>query len=241
MSPPQFRFLSAEGLLTAALWRLFAEIAGGLVVCFGSDTRAKSAFKCFAMFTESIITVFCLTKPGAQMRRGSGFSVAEQPRACARGVPATARHFLRSVRRERCAAFTFVEVLVAIGIVGVLITALYAAIANSVSLVRNCQENERVTQILSDKLDTIRLYNWTQINSNGFIPTNFTVGIDPLTNSTPYYTGAISIAQAPMASQYRSNILQVTVQVNWVSGRRPQSRRMDTFVAKYGLQSYIMR
>jgi hypothetical protein len=128
------------------------------------------------------------------------------------------------------------EVVFAMAIVGLLVVALYAAIATSVGLVKTCQENERVTQILSEKMDTIRLYNWDQIRSNGFVVTNFTVGIDPLyANSTPYYTGRISVAQAPVGGLYRSNLLQVTVDVNWVSGSRPQNRSMTTFVAKYGL------
>jgi hypothetical protein len=98
-----------------------------------------------------------------------------------------------------------------------------------------------VTQILSDRLDTVRLFNWEQM-TNGFVLTNFTVGIDPLdTNSLSYYTGNVSIAQAAIAEGYKSNILEVTVQVNWVSGSRPQSRSMTTYVAKYGMQSYIMR
>lgn len=142
------------------------------------------------------------------------------------------------------AAFSLIEVLVAMGVVGILIVSLYAAIASSISWVRICGENEQVTQILSDKLDAVRLYNWTQINSNGFVPTSFTLGIDPLlTNSTPYYTGTISIAQAPnpMNAYYKSTLLQVTVRIDWVSGSRPQTRSMDTYVAKYGLQSYIMR
>jgi len=135
------------------------------------------------------------------------------------------------------------EVVFAVGIMGVLIVALYAAIANSVSLVRVCQENERVTQILADKLDTIRLYNWTQMNSNGFILTNFTERIDPLVStSRPYYTGNVSIVQAPdSTTYYKSNLLQVTVKVNWTSGSRLQSRSMSTHMARYGLQSYIMR
>jgi hypothetical protein len=135
-----------------------------------------------------------------------------------------------------------VEVLVAMGVVGILIIALYTAIASSASMVRNCQENERVTQVLADKLDVIRLYNWTQIQSNGFVPRNFVLGIDPaVTNSRPYYTGTISFAQSPVSALYRSNLVQVTVAVNWVSGSRPQSRSMTTYIAKYGLQSYIMR
>ena len=129
-------------------------------------------------------------------------------------------------------------------IVGILVVTLYTAVATSVSWIKICQENERVTQILSAKMDTVRLYNWDQINSNGFVPRSFIMGIDPNnTNSMPYYTGTISIAQAPnpLSAYYKTNLLQVTVTVDWVSGSRPQSRSMDTFVAKYGLQSYIMR
>jgi hypothetical protein len=134
-----------------------------------------------------------------------------------------------------------IEVVFAVAIVGVLVITLYGALASSVALVRSCQENERVTQILSEKMDTVRLYNWTQM-TNGFVLTNFVVGIDPLrTNSLPYYTGQITIVQAPIPESYRSNMLQVTVAVGWVSNMRPQSRSMSTYVAKYGLQPYIMR
>ena len=140
--------------------------------------------------------------------------------------------------RSHCAAFTMMEVVFAMAIIGFLVVALYAAIATSVGLVKSCQENERVTQILSEKMDTIRLYNWDQIRSNGFVATNFTVVADPLSaNSTPYYTGQIAVVQAPVGSLYRSNLLQVTVNVNWVSGSRPQNRSMTTFVARYGLNS----
>jgi prepilin-type N-terminal cleavage/methylation domain-containing protein len=138
-------------------------------------------------------------------------------------------------------AFSLLEVIFAVAIVGVLVITLYGALAGSVTLVKSCQENERATQILSEKMDTIRLYNWTQM-TNGFVPTNFVAGIDPLAAGSPaYYTGRIVIAHAPLTESYRSNILQVTVSVNWVSDSRPQSRSMSTFVAKYGLQSYIMR
>ena len=142
--------------------------------------------------------------------------------------------------RCRGTAFTLMEVLFSVVIVGVLIIALYSAMASAIPMVRACQENERVTQILSEKLDTIRLYNWIQI-TNRFVPTNFLVGIEPLLpNSTPYYTGTISIVEAPIPEGYRSNLLQVTVKVDWVSGSRPQSQSMVTYVAKYGIQTYIM-
>lgn len=138
-------------------------------------------------------------------------------------------------------AFSLIEVLFAVAIVGVLVVTLYIAMANSIPMVRSCQENEIVTQILTEKLDTIRLYNWTQI-TNTWVPNKFIVGIDPLnTNSMPYYTGTVSIVEAPIAEPYKSELLQVTVTVDWLSNQRPQSQSMVTYVAKYGLQTYIMR
>ena len=94
---------------------------------------------------------------------------------------------------------------------------------------------------MSEKLDTIRLYNWTQLNSNGFVQTNFTVGIDPaLTNSPAYYTGRVVLVKNPVAETYRSNLVQVTVNVAWVSSSgRAQNRSMSTFVTTYGIQSYV--
>src|SRR4051812_24160035 len=145
-------------------------------------------------------------------------------------------------RRAAARGFTMVETLFAMMIVGILVVVLYTAIATSVSWVRMCQENELATQILSEKLDTIRLYNWDQMASNGFIQTNFTVGIDPQqTNSIAYYTGTVVIAQSPVTEIYSTNLLQVTVNLAWVSGSRPQTRSMNTFVTRYGLQSYVVR
>jgi prepilin-type N-terminal cleavage/methylation domain-containing protein len=140
------------------------------------------------------------------------------------------------------AAFTLVEVMFAMVIIGFLVVSLYAAIATSASWVRACQENEAVTQILSERLDTIRLYNWDQVTNRSFVQTNFVVGIDPIrTNSRAYYTGRVDIVHpAPIAeSAYRTNIVQVTVTVNWISGSRPQTRTMTSFVTQYGIQSFV--
>jgi prepilin-type N-terminal cleavage/methylation domain-containing protein len=147
-------------------------------------------------------------------------------------------------RRERLRhAFTLIEVVFAMGIVGLLIVALYAAIAMSATTVRMCQENESVTQMLSEKLDTIRLYNWSQVTNDSFLPKTFTVGIDPSDpNSRSYYTGTIAVAQAPIDEPYRTNLLQVTITMDWVSGgTRPQSRMMETYIAKDGIQTYTIR
>ncbi len=130
----------------------------------------------------------------------------------------------------------------AMGILGLVVVGIYAAITTNVALVQLCRENQSVTQILTEKLDTIRLYNWSQINSNGFIPTSFTLALDPSsTNSRPYYTGTVTIAAAPLTEPYAAEVRLVTVRLDWLSGRRPQTRSMSTFVTRNGLQEYVTR
>ena len=142
-------------------------------------------------------------------------------------------------RGERVSAFSIIEAVVTVAIMGLLFVVFYAAIPTTMSLVKLCRENERVTQILTEKFETIRLYNWDQVNSNGFIPSTFIVGIDPtVSNSLPYYTGTVTIVQAPITEPYQSNLLQVAVQVNWSSGQRLQTRSMISYFSKYGLQTY---
>jgi prepilin-type N-terminal cleavage/methylation domain-containing protein len=143
-------------------------------------------------------------------------------------------------RARRSAAFTLIETLFASAIIGILVVALYAAIATATSWMRVCQENETATQIMSEKLDTLRLYNWDQITkSNGFLLTNFTVGIDPLTNSTPYYTGNLAWSQAPISESYASSLLLVTIKLTWLSEGRLQTRSNSTFVTTYGIQELV--
>jgi uncharacterized protein (TIGR02598 family) len=140
------------------------------------------------------------------------------------------------------AAFTLVEVAVAMLVIGILFVALYSLIAMNLSVARVSSENQVATQILTEKLETIRLYTWDQICSNGVVPTNFWVAINPSkTNTGAYYTGRVSIVEAPIIEPYKSDLREVTVSVDWTSGQRFQTRSMNSYVAKYGMQSYIVR
>jgi hypothetical protein len=133
-----------------------------------------------------------------------------------------------------------VEVLIAVAIMGMLFAAMYAGVKTNIALVQSCREEETATQILTEKFETIRLYNWDQINSNGFIPTTFTLPIDPSsTNSAAYYTGTVRIAPAPYSETYASKLKLVTVSVNWVSNRRLHTRSMTSLIHQYGLQTYV--
>jgi len=139
------------------------------------------------------------------------------------------------------AAFTLVETVFAMALGMVMFLALYSALAMGFSVIKMARENTRATQILVEKMETIRLYTWDQLNSNGFIVTNFTVPYYPMDPVNPgvIYTGKITIANVPFSTSYAPDMKKVKVQLNWCTGKMPRSRATSTYVSRYGLQNYV--
>ena len=148
---------------------------------------------------------------------------------------------LLPARLGSSAAFTLVEVLMAVGVIGIAFVALYAGIASGFSLITVARENLRATQVMEEKLETLRLYNWGQINSNGFIPTQFSASFYPVgnTNSGVIYSGTMIITNFPSSESYSTNMRLVLLTVTWNSGQVRRSRQMQSAVARYGLQNYV--
>src|SRR5262245_23471967 len=81
-------------------------------------------------------------------------------------------------RRDCRRGFTLAEVMVGVGFLGTVLVSLYLSFSSGFQFVQLSRENLRATQVLTEKLETIRLYTWDQVNTPGFIPTNF---------SAPFY------------------------------------------------------
>ena len=71
-------------------------------------------------------------------------------------------------------AHTLIELLVAICILGITAGGVINGINYGLFMMGVARENQRATQILLEKTETIRLYNWSEVSSNGFIPATFT-------------------------------------------------------------------
>ena len=146
----------------------------------------------------------------------------------------------------RPGAFTLIEVMVAVAIIGVEFVSLYLGMTQGFAIIQLARENLRATQILQEKMETIRLYSWDQITTSGFIPTNFTAAFYPAgsqTNQGAVYQGTVTITNAPVgaSSGYGNDLKLVLVQVNWNSGRVQRQREMRTLVSQYGLHNYIYK
>src|SRR2546428_10587963 len=117
-----------------------------------------------------------------------------------------------ALRIESAAAM--IEMLVGAAIFGIAFTSLLGGISSSFSFTQVAREDLRATQIMLERMETVRLYNWSQINgSNGFvIPTTFTNAYYPPGLSTNaggiYYTGLLSILPANLNGASYSNAMR---------------------------------
>jgi Tfp pilus assembly protein PilV len=154
--------------------------------------------------------------------------------------------------RQFRAAYSLIEVMVAVLVMGTVLYSLYAGFSYGFAVVQSTRENLRATQIIVKRMENIRLYRWQQIKSAKpvFIPENFTTYYDPAGQATgsggPLYSGKVTFANPPVEipAAYRGNMLLMTVTLNWTNTvgktkKLVRSREMQTYIARYGMQSYV--
>ena len=157
---------------------------------------------------------------------------------------------LASFRR---AASVMIEVIVGVCILIVVLVSLFAGMSDSFSLTQAARENLRATQIMLERMETVRLYTWNQLLYSNMIPASTTTSYYPLA-TTGESTGAIyrvnlTITNAAMnpAAGYADRLRAVRVSVFWTNyygGKRQtnvlvRSRSMTTYSARDGMQNYV--
>lgn len=146
-------------------------------------------------------------------------------------------------RRAWVKAFSLMEVLVAMAVIGLVFVALYSGMTSCFFSIRMARENLRATQIMLEKMEVIRLLTWQQINSNGFLPAKFVALYDPQNADAQQalkYEGSILITNVSLPVNYRDNLRMVTVRLTWNTSRLPRTREMSTYVSRYGVQNYLL-
>jgi type II secretory pathway pseudopilin PulG len=148
-----------------------------------------------------------------------------------------------SCRKQLKRGTTLAEVLMATAILAISIAGIIASVFSGFVIMGQVRENQRATQIILEKLETLRLYSWTQVNSNGFIPKTFSEQYDPQAaqgSKGITYQGHIYIAPFPYTTSYQHNMRLVLVTLHWNSERNiHRSRRFVTYIAKDGIQNYV--
>jgi hypothetical protein len=119
---------------------------------------------------------------------------------------------------------------------------LYAGLACGFSMAQASREDLRATQILVQRMEAVRLSPYNAVSA---YPTNVTDYYSPSgqtngsggTAYTVSYNWTTGLSSLPPS--YRSNLALVTVTATWKSGKAQQSRSMQSYVARYGIQNYV--
>jgi prepilin-type N-terminal cleavage/methylation domain-containing protein len=142
-------------------------------------------------------------------------------------------------------AFTLIEVAMTTAIVGVIFAGFYAGIGSGFAMISLSRENIRANQILLEKMETVRLYSWEQISSNGYVPSAFTSPFYPpvpgqtnVSTGVTYY-GTLTITDPPLSVNYSNNLKLVSVSVTWTNANIERTRSMETMVSEFGMQTYV--
>ena len=148
---------------------------------------------------------------------------------------------LTSRLRQKLAGFSLIEASVGMAVIGVTVGAMMSGITTGTMMMRMARENLRATQILLEKVETIRLYSWDQINTTGFIPATFTENYDPSStnNQGLTYSGTLTIGPSPISSSYSNDLKMVTVHLSWQTGGIQRDRDFTSYISRNGLQDYV--
>jgi len=142
-------------------------------------------------------------------------------------------------------AFTLMEVMLAVVIVGVEFVSLYVAISQGFAVVQSARENLRATQIMQEQVEIVRVLDWDKITTNSS-PWNFSANFYPAsgTNQGVTYSGTIVLTNAPVPSAYSADMRLVVVSLSWTNGansRITRNRELRTLVSHYGLHNYFLQ
>jgi len=146
-------------------------------------------------------------------------------------------------------AFALTEVLVSVALMAIVFVSLYAGMASGFAVTKLSRESLRATQIILERMEGIRLYNWNQLCYSNMIPATFsTYYYPPVTNSLGKgitYQGTINIAAPTLnpSATYADRMRAITVAVYWTNANGTSKvvhrRSMTTYSARDGVQNYV--
>jgi type II secretory pathway pseudopilin PulG len=147
------------------------------------------------------------------------------------------------LHRQTARAFSLVEGMIGMVVVSIVVGALYTGFTQGVLITQMTREDSRAAQILLEKSEALRLCGWTSLPPVS-VSAPFVAYYDPQsTNAGARYTGTITvlpILPGTLATvSYRTNLKHVRIRVTWNTGNVSRQRDLNTFVARYGLQSYV--
>ena len=149
-----------------------------------------------------------------------------------------------NIRRNlgKAKAFTIVEVLISVVIVGISAAGLMGCFRFAWFAVRMARENQRATQIILERAEAIRCYNWNNLTNVPAVSTDY---YNRTTSEKPVYTVQTTLVPwtvtppSGAAVNYGAKMQTMTISCTWTSGPVVRTRSYSTYVAQDGIQNYV--
>lgn len=132
-------------------------------------------------------------------------------------------------------AYSLVEVIIAAGIFGIVITGGFAGVRMGFEIVDNSRHYTRVSQILQSEVESLRSLSWKELKE---LPESEEVEIDPQFSTTAYDAYTVTRNIYTESSSLRR--VEVLVEYNTRSGKGVNLRYL-TFFTQGGLNDYYYR
>jgi type II secretory pathway pseudopilin PulG len=160
-------------------------------------------------------------------------------------------------RQRGTEAFSLIEVLAAVLIAAILLTAVFASISGTFSLLTTTREDLRATQIIVSRLEALHLEAWgstnqaSQLFDTTLVPRTFSdyfypQGLNGTTNQGTVYGGTVTIytnLSLSPSSSYGNSMALIVISVSWTNSRygvtTAHSRSMSTYISSRGVQNYV--
>ncbi len=142
-------------------------------------------------------------------------------------------------------AHTLIEMMIGVALLGLVTISLFGGMSSGFAVTESSRQNLRATQIILERMEGIRLFNWNQLVYSNWIPANFTTSYYPMTNFgessgiTYYGTMRIDPVNLSPDASYSTNMRAVTVTLKWTACNVPRSRTLTTYVSRDGIQNYV--
>ncbi len=142
-------------------------------------------------------------------------------------------------------ASTLVEMMIGVALLAIVTISLFGGMSSGFAVTESSRENLRATQIILERMEGLRLFNWNQLVYSNWIPRDFTSSYYPMTKSgessgiTYYGQMTINPVNLDPVASYSTNMRAVTVTLRWTAAGVPRSRSLTTYVSRDGIQNYV--
>ena len=133
-----------------------------------------------------------------------------------------------------CHGFNLIEVMTGSVVLGLALSSVLALASRAFGYLSDIRCTARSSQVLQQRMEDIRLMNWTQLQA---VTNTFT---DP-SDASHRYAGSVIKTDYDWSANGSTTVMRVTLVVTWINHQGGvQTNSLSTLISNGGLNKYIL-